>query len=131
MYKFNSLGLNGPGSSSPGFSGPVFSNLVLSSPALSRSTLNRPALHRPVLNRSVLSSLLLGLAVCFLPAVSWAQNNAPGELEEVIVTAQFREAPLMQTSGSISVMDQTALFDRGALHLQDALNVLPNVNAIS
>lgn len=108
MFKFNGLGLNGPG-----FNGPTLDSSTLSSP-----TFCKPALRR----------LALGLAVCCLPTLSWAQNNAAGELEEVVVTAQFRETPLMQTSGSISIMDQTALFDRGALHLQDVLNVLPNVN---
>lgn len=75
----------------------------------------------------------LGLALALLPGWSLAQDpaepdNSPGELEEVVVTAQFRETLLMQTSGSISVLGQAVLFDRGAVHLQDALNVLPNVN---
>lgn len=71
-----------------------------------------------------LNDLVLSLAVGLL----YAQDESPGELEEVVVTAQFRDTPLMQTAGSISVLDQTRLFDRGALHLQDALNVLPNVS---
>lgn len=98
MYKFSGLGLSGPGFSRPAFSG------------------------------STLGGLVLSLALYLLPAPSLAQDYGAGELEEVVVTAQFRDTPLMQTSGSISIMDQTALFDRGALHLQDALNVLPNVS---
>ncbi|MGA9573176.1 MAG: TonB-dependent receptor, partial [Lysobacterales bacterium] len=57
-----------------------------------------------------------------------ADETSEGDLEEVIVTAQFRDTSLLQTSGSISVVPQAIIFDRGALHLQDVLNVLPNVN---
>jgi outer membrane receptor protein involved in Fe transport len=73
-------------------------------------------------------SLLLPLAFGLAPGFAGAQENAEGELEEVIVTAQFRETELMKSSGSISVVQQETLFDRGALHLEETLNVLPNVN---
>ena len=57
-----------------------------------------------------------------------AQDLPDGELEEVVVTARFRDTSLLKTSGSISVVQQSTLFDRGAQHLEDTLNVLPNVN---
>jgi outer membrane receptor protein involved in Fe transport len=53
---------------------------------------------------------------------------AEGDLEEVIVTARFRDTELLKSSGSISVIQQATLFDRGAQHLEETLNVLPNVN---
>ncbi|MDX2416064.1 MAG: TonB-dependent receptor [Xanthomonadales bacterium] len=56
------------------------------------------------------------------------QEATEGDLEEVIVTAQFRDTTLLKSSGSISVIPETVIFDRGAQHLQSVLNVLPNVN---
>ena len=56
------------------------------------------------------------------------QEATEGDLEEVIVTAQFRDTTLLKTSGSISVIPESVIFDRGAQHLQGILNVLPNVN---
>ena len=49
-------------------------------------------------------------------------------LEEIVVTANFRDSELMQTVGSISVVQDTTIFNRGGQHLEDILNVLPNVN---
>ena len=56
------------------------------------------------------------------------QEATEGDLEEVIVTAQFRDTTLLKSSGSISVIPESVIFDRGAQHLQGILNVLPNVN---
>jgi len=74
------------------------------------------------------STLFLSTAVGLMPALVCAQDNTEGALEEVIVTAQFRETELMKSSGSISVVQQETLFDRGAQHLEETLNVLPNVS---
>ncbi len=57
-----------------------------------------------------------------------AQDIADSELEEVIVTARFRDTELLKSSGSISVIQQATLIDRGVRHLEETLNVLPNVN---
>lgn len=57
-----------------------------------------------------------------------AQVTTEDDLEEVIVTAQFRDTELYKSSGSISVIQQATLFDRGAQHLEETLNLLPNVN---
>lgn len=75
-----------------------------------------------------LHALAVVLIAALLPVLACAQEVAEGELEEVIVTAQFRDTELMKSSGSISVVEQATLFDRGAQHLQDTLNVLPNVS---
>jgi len=71
---------------------------------------------------------LLVLTAGLAPAFTFAQENAEGELEEVIVTAQFRDTALLKSSGSISVIQPATLFDRGAQHLEEVLNVLPNVS---
>ena len=49
-------------------------------------------------------------------------------LEEIVVTAHFRDSYLMKTAGSVSVVQDTTIFDRGSQHLEEVLNVLPNVN---
>lgn len=73
--------------------------------------------------------------LCVLPfifaasmAVADTQEWTNDELEEVIVTASFRDTGLLKSSGSISVVQQSTLFDRGVQHLEETLNVLPNVN---
>ncbi len=71
---------------------------------------------------------LLSVTVALVPMVARAQDNTEGVLEEVIVTAQFRATELLKSSGSISVVQQATLFDRGAQHLEEVLNVLPNVS---
>ena len=68
------------------------------------------------------------MAAGFLSVGIGAQEMAEGDLEEVIVTASFRDTELLKSSGSISVVQQATLFDRGAQHLEETLNVLPNVN---
>ena len=71
---------------------------------------------------------LLLMASGLLSVGAGAQEMAEGDLEEVIVTARFRDTELLKSSGSISVIQQATLFDRGAQHLEETLNVLPNVN---
>lgn len=54
--------------------------------------------------------------------------RAAEPLEEVIVRAGFKEAQLFKSMGSISVLDAQQVSDRAAQHLEDTLNVLPNVS---
>jgi len=77
--------------------------------------------------KRVINPLLL-MATGLLSLGASAQEMAEGNLEEVIVTARFRDTELLKSSGSISVIQQATLFDRGAQHLEETLNVLPNVN---
>jgi outer membrane receptor protein involved in Fe transport len=48
-------------------------------------------------------------------------------LEEIIVTARFRDSTLLDSMGSISVVSQSVIAERAAQHLQDVLNTVPNV----
>lgn len=74
-------------------------------------------------------SMLVLLATTGLASMGVnAQDIADSELEEVIVTARFRDTELLKSSGSISVIQQATLIDRGVRHLEETLNVLPNVN---
>ena len=49
-------------------------------------------------------------------------------LEEVVVTAKFRDTKLIDTVGSVSVIPESAIEERAAKHLQDVLNTAPNVS---
>ncbi|MDG2501824.1 MAG: TonB-dependent receptor [Porticoccaceae bacterium] len=53
-------------------------------------------------------------------------NNAV--IEEVIVTSDFRDTSLLQTAASISVFDNQAIAQRQARHLEQLINLAPNVN---
>lgn len=55
----------------------------------------------------------------------------PIALEEVIVTAELRHTPLMLQSSSTSVVSAGEIQQRAAQHLEDILNVVPNVNFAS
>jgi len=53
---------------------------------------------------------------------------ASDALEEIIVTAGFRDFALMKSAGSISVIGEQLIHDRAARHFDETLSVLPNVN---
>ena len=62
----------------------------------------------------------------FLPAAHALSEQEP-VLEEIVVTANFRETRLMDTIGSVSVVPANTIEERAAQHLQDILNTVPNV----
>lgn len=49
-------------------------------------------------------------------------------MEEIVVTAGFRDAALMSSAGSVSVVDAKAVAERAARHLEHTLAAIPNVN---
>jgi len=53
------------------------------------------------------------------------------QLEEVLVTAEFRDVALQEQVGSTSIIGERELRERAAQHLEDILNVAPNVNFAS
>tara|TARA_R110002110_G_scaffold91264_2_gene237561 strand:+ start:182616 stop:184715 length:2100 start_codon:yes stop_codon:yes gene_type:complete len=53
---------------------------------------------------------------------------APVALEEIRVTAEFRDVSLQQQPASTTVLTTEAITQRAAQSLQDVLNVAPNVN---
>ena len=68
-----------------------------------------------------------------LSALSFAIGVAPASaaekaLEEVIVTAEFRRTSIMDTSASASVVGEDDIRQRAAQHLEEILNLAPNVN---
>jgi len=69
--------------------------------------------------RSIFFLALAGIPITILAA---------GEIEEVVVTAGFRDAALMKSAGSISVIDDTVIHARAARHFDQTINTLPNVS---
>ncbi len=65
------------------------------------------------------------LAGLSIPGPSLAASD--DVLEEIIVTANFRNTQLMDAIGSISVVGERTISERAAQHLQDILNAVPNV----
>jgi outer membrane receptor protein involved in Fe transport len=70
-----------------------------------------------------LSALTLALA-----AQTYAAPTVPNNIEEILVSADFRAAPLQDLSTSASVIDAQTIKARGAQHLAGILNTAPNVN---
>lgn len=73
---------------------------------------------------SLLSPLFAAVSIAVSPTALATQNSP---LEEVIVTANFRDTPLMDTVGSVSVVSEATITERAAQHLEDILNAVPNV----
>jgi iron complex outermembrane receptor protein len=74
-------------------------------------------------------ALTLGGALLVLFAsATWAQVQAPGELEEIIVTASLRQQGLEQLAASATVLDAATLDAAGLQHFADVLGLVPNLN---
>jgi len=72
--------------------------------------------------------LIAAPGVLFFAPVHADEESESRFLEEIVVTAQFRDSNLMRTAGSVSVVQDSTIFNRGSQHLEEVLNVLPNVN---
>ena len=78
-------------------------------------------------NKSFIRALSGALALS-LPA---SPVIALEELPEIVVTAEFRDTRLLQSSASISVLSADLIQQRAAQHLEEVLNIAPNVNFAS
>ena len=65
------------------------------------------------------------IAAAALISTATVANTA---IEEVIVTAYFRDASLLETAASITVFDSQTIARRQARHLEQLINLAPNVN---
>ncbi len=66
--------------------------------------------------------------------LTWAQVGSPSSsnfVEEILVTADFRPTSLADLEGSATVIDSDTLRQRDARHLEQVLNLAPNVNFAS
>jgi len=75
--------------------------------------------------RTYRTARAVALAALLPSPLALAAQDTP--LEEIVVTADFRAAPLLQTIGSVSVIPERTIEERAAQHLQDILNTAPNV----
>ena len=66
------------------------------------------------------------VAAAALPAMA-----QPPALEEIVVTAELRTTSLLDQPASTSVVTANEIRQRAAQHLEDILNVAPNVNFAS
>ena len=71
--------------------------------------------------------LVAALLLCSAVGPALAKPDTNDKLEEVIVTANYRDMALMDTVGSISVVGQQTIEERAAQHLEEILNAVPNV----
>jgi len=71
---------------------------------------------------------LLPVAIAALTTPVMALDSV---LEEIVVTAEFRTIPLLQQPASTSVLTAQDIQQRAAQHLEDILNLAPNVNYAS
>ena len=73
----------------------------------------------------------LPLAVTALGLATFNATAEQTTLEEIIVTAEFRDISLQKQAASTSVVTADAIEQRAAQHLEDILNLAPNVNFAS
>jgi len=62
------------------------------------------------------------------PATAEGDTRGSGVLEEVVVTATFRDIPLTQAPVSATVLNSATLQQAGQQHFQDVLALVPNLN---
>jgi len=72
---------------------------------------------------TLVKNLSLIILICGSPLAA-----ADKEIEEVIVTSEFRNATLLDTAASITIFDDSIIKNRQAKHLEELLNLAPNVN---
>ena len=70
-------------------------------------------------------------ASCSLLLLAARTIAQPVPIEEIVITADFRQGTINNIPASISVLDSTLIQSKNALHLEDILLNAPNVNAAS
>lgn len=83
-----------------------------------------------MLSRNLIFPLLAGLTLTAPATFAQEQSEevTEGVLEEVIVTAEYRPVSVQELATSITIFDQQVIDRRGAVHLEQLLNLAPNVN---
>ena len=71
--------------------------------------------------------LLFATVAATSPAVA-SDNTSDPQLDEIIVTATLRPAPLTELPASVSVLTGATLRDAGQQHIEDVLALVPNLN---
>ena len=83
----------------------------------------------PGFGRQFLRLFLMGLCLVCAPLGRAADDGgAEAVIEEILVTAEFRETALATTPGSLSALSAERIASRAAQHLQALLGMAPNLN---
>ena len=69
----------------------------------------------------------IGLALLQTPVLAYGQENT-SDFEIIEVSGDFHKRTLNETTSSVSILDQNAMQQRNAQHLEDMLNSFANVN---
>ena len=69
----------------------------------------------------------IGLALLQTPVLAYGQENS-NDFEIIEVSGDFHKRTLNETTSSVSIIDQNAMQQRNAQHLEDTLNSFANVN---
>lgn len=68
------------------------------------------------------------ISVAVITGAVSAHSTLAQQLEEVVVTADFRQSPEINYAASLTVVGDHQIRERAAQHLDEILNVTPNVN---
>lgn len=76
------------------------------------------------------TSKFLICSACLVAAnISYADGSAKStNMEEMVVTSQFRDSKLLDLASTVSVFDGATISARGANNIEQLLNLAPNVN---
>ena len=86
--------------------------------------MNRSKIITPIVS---LFAAALALAMFSLSAIAESVMDSRA-IEEIIVSSDFRDNTLLKTPASVTVIDSAAIAQRQAQHLEQVLNLAPNVN---
>ena len=71
----------------------------------------------------------LQATLCVLASFSFTSvATADHVIDEIVVSADFRDTKLLESAASITVLDGQTIAKRQARHLEQLLNLAPNVN---
>ncbi|MGB2045389.1 MAG: TonB-dependent receptor, partial [Porticoccaceae bacterium] len=57
-----------------------------------------------------------------------SSSSADSAINEIVISADFRDVKLLESAVSVTVLDSQAIAKRQARHLEQLLNLAPNVN---
>ena len=73
----------------------------------------------------------LSLIGLLLTAPAYATDDIEIDVSDVVISADFRPSTAAETPVSLTEIDEEAIESRGAQHLEEVLNLAPNVNVSS
>lgn len=72
--------------------------------------------------------LIVAAAILALPILSNAAEHGPTVLDEIIVTADFRERPASELPSSVTVLGADAIEEIALQHFEELIDMVPNLN---